>query len=254
MKTNTSYNYSEIINSILSGKIDTLYIISSRTYDDDKDHTGDLKWYNEPYFAGTTLEEAQEAMNDAKTDAEADVEEYQYITLAANKISVSPEDLADYDEECDDAELEIESIVDEHKEGAEDIDLPLGSWDIQDVYFQYESMENGILLYWNWDRYVGYARTFRRLEYCVEKKTTLSCSPTDSAFREECEMLVSPAEVQACHTASELRELMNDRMREMGQWKSYSKDHYEEIDEFLSDCYRYRYNLPKNDLYNNIDE
>lgn len=251
MRTTTYYNFGEIVNKVLAGKVNTIYIIASGTYDDDEEHFGDLKWYNEPYFAGTTLQEAQDTMNAAKDEASEEVEEYQRITLFANKITVSPADFAG--ESCD-AEMAIEKLVDAHKDGAEDVpEAYNGEWDlITDVYHEYESMEDGILVYYRWEPYVGYARKFCCLEYCNENKTTLFCKPTERAFAMECEVLVSPAEVRECGSASELREMMNERLRSMGLWKWGPVSHYNVIDDFLDDCYNndsYLYQLPENDYY-----
>lgn len=260
MKTTTSYNFAEIVKAVLSGNVNTLYVIISRTYDDDKEYNGDLKWFNEPYFAGTALQEAQDAMNAAAAEAAEDVEEYQRITLLANKITVSAADFANLDEDFDDADAEmaIEEIVDAHKEGADDVPEAYGEWDSMDVFPEYESMEDAILVYYSWEPYVGYARKFHRLEYCIEDKTTRSCAPKDKAFSVECEMLVSHAEIQKCNSASELRELMNDRLRSMGKWKHDTGNHYTVIDAFLDDCYNndsyHIYQLPENDCYNENED
>lgn len=260
MKTTTSYNFAEIVNKVLAGKVNTLYVIISRTYDDDKEYFGDLKWHNEPYFAGTALQEAQDAMNAAAAEAAEDVEEYQRITLLANKITVSAADFANLDEDFDDADAEmaIEEIVNAHKEGADDVPEAYGEWDSMDVFPEYESMEDGILVYYSWEPYVGYARKLHRMEYCLENKTTLSCAPTDKAFSVECEMLVSHAEVQGCNSASELRELMNERLRSMGKWKHDTGNHYTVIDAFLDECYNndsyHIYQLPENDCYNENED
>lgn len=250
MRITTYYNFAEIVNAVLASKINTLYIIVSGTYDDDEEHNGDLKWYNEPYFAGTTLQEAQDALAVAKDEASEEVEEYQRITLFANKITVSPADFAG--ESCD-AEMAIEKLVDAHKDGGDDVNEAYGEWDFTDVYPEYESMEGGILVYYSWQPYVGYARKFCGLEYCIEDKTTLHCKPTERAFAVECEMLISPAEVRKCSSASELRELMNERLLKMGWWKWHAVSHYDEIDAFLDDCYNndsyHIYELPENDYY-----
>lgn len=255
MRITTYYNFGEIVNKVLSGKVNTLYVITSQTYDDDEEHNGDLKGNNEPYFAGTTLREAQDTMNAAKVEAAEDVEYYQRITLFANKITVSPADFADFSGKAGDAWTAIEEIIDAHKDGAEDVpEAYSGEWDlITDVYPEYESMEDGILVYYRWEPYVGYARKFCGLEYCIEDKTTISCKPTERAFAVECEMLVSHAEVRECSSASELRKLMNERLKKMGWWKWHTVSHYDEIDAFLDDCYNndsyHIYQLPENDYY-----
>lgn len=255
MRITTYYNFGDIVKEVLAGNVDTLYIIASGTYDDDKENMGDLKWYNEPYFAGTTLQEAQDAMNAAKVEAAEDVEYYQRITLFANKITVSPADFADFSGKAGDAWMAIEEIVDAHKDGAEDVpEAYNGEWDlITDIYPEYESMMDGILVYYRWEPYVGYARKFCGLEYCIEDKTTLHCKPTERAFAVECEMLVSHAEVRECSSASELRKLMSERLRKMGPWKHNIDHNYEAIDRFLDDCYNndsyHIYKMPKNDYY-----
>lgn len=259
MRITTYYNFGEIVKKVLAGKVNTLYIIASGTYDDDEERMGDLKWFNEPYFAGTTLQEAQDTVNAAKAEAAEDVEYYQRITLLANKITVSPADFSDFSGKAGDAWMAIEEIVDAHKDGAEDVpEAYNGEWDlITDIYPEYESMQDGILVYYRWEPYVGYARKFCGLEYCIEDKTTLYCKPKDKAFSMECEMLVSPAEVRECSSASELREMMNERLRSMGLWKWHPVSYYKVIDDFLDDCYNndsYLYQLPENDYYNDNND
>ena len=160
MKTISSFNFSEIINDIKSGKIDSLFIVTSDLYEDDG-YDPEIIEVNETYFAGTTADEARACINAVEADTHPD--EYEMIMLNALQLHVSAEDFADYDEECDDAEDFLGNFVDEHSVEADN--LGNSDWDVRSVRYEYESMQDGIVIYWSWDREIGYARTFKSLEY-----------------------------------------------------------------------------------------
>lgn len=246
MKTINSFNFSEILNGVQNGQVSNLYIISSQTFADDANGETEFKWDNEPYFAGTTIEEATEALQDAANITSAD--KFEYVEMSVRAISVNADTFANVDED-EDAEDIILSFAEENADEAEYMDDSL----TQQVKAEYEKMDGGILVYWSWNRYVGYARTFNRFEVCNDMyMTTLACKPCESTFGENCDLLVTPAEVKACQNASELRDLINDRMAEMKLWNNdYNTD------EFLSEAYEdsdcYGYELPENDIYTEED-
>lgn len=250
MKTISSFNFSEIINDIKSGKIDSLCIVTSELYEDDE-YDPEIIEVNETYFAGTTADEARACINAVEDDTHPD--EYEMIMLNALQLHVSAEDFADYDEECDDAEEFIGNFVDEHSVEADN--LGTSDWNVRSVRYEYESMQDGIVIYWSWDREIGYARTFKSLEYCIENINTLRCKPVDQVFSTQCSLLVSPSEVKDCKKASELRDLIQQRFDDMKLWRNDCK-----VDEFMRDLYADAeiygsiYNLPDNDIYQNEEE
>lgn len=250
MKTISSFNFSEIINDIKSGKIDSLCIVTSERYEDD-DYDLEFIEANEPYFAGTTADEARSCINAVEADTHPD--EYEMINLKALQLHVSAEDFDDYDEECDDAEEFLGNFIDEHSIEADN--LGTSDWNVRSVRYYYNSMQDGIVLYWSWERHVGYARTFKRLEYCMENINTLRCKPVDHAFSTQCTLLVSPSEVKECQNASELRDLIQQRFDDMKLWRNDCK-----AEEFLRNVYADAekfhgiYNLPENDIYQDEEE
>lgn len=246
MKTINSFNFSEILNGVKNGQVSNIYIISSRTFEDDFYGETEFKWDNEPFFAGATIEEATEALNDAASMMGTDI--FEYVELDVRAIAVNAETFANVDEE-DDAEEIIISFAEENADDAEFMDDSL----TKQVKAEYEKMDGGILVYWTWDRYIGYARTFNRYEYCNDMHmTTLYCKPCERTYGENCDLLVTPAEVKECQNASELRDLMNERMAAMKMWRNdYSADEF--LREAYEDSERYGYELPENDLYTEED-
>ena len=246
MKTINSYNFSEILNGVKNGKVSNLYIIYSQTFEDDANGETQLKWNNEPYFAGATIEEATEALDDAASITSAD--QFEYVELSVRAIFVNDDTFAEMDED-EDAEDIILDFADENADDAEYMDDDL----TRRIEAEYENLDGAILVYWSWHQYIGYARTFRYFEVCNNPyMTSLSCKPSERTFRENCDVLVSPAEVKECKNASELRDLMSERMSEMKLWRNdYS------VDEFLKNAYEnsrdFGYELPENDLFNEED-
>lgn len=242
MKTINTFNFSEIMNGVKNGQVSNLYIITSRTFEDDANGETELKWDNEPYFAGSTIEDATEALQDAASITSAD--EFEYVELDVRAIAVNADTFATMDED-EDAEDILLAYAEENADDAEFLDDSL----TKQIKAEYERMDGGILVYWAWERYIGYARTFNRFEVCNDRyMTTLSCKPCERAYGENCDLLVTPAEVKACQNASELRDLINQRMVEMKLWNNgYNEDTF--LREAYEDSERYGYELPENDLY-----
>ena len=246
MKTINPYNFSEILNGIRNGQVSKLYIISSQTFSDDINCETEFKWDNEPYFAGSTIEEATEDLEDVTAITSAD--EFEYIELSVRTILVNVNTFADVDDD-DNTEDIILCFAGENASNAECEDYDL----MRRVWFEYDNIDGAILVYWSWNTYIGYSRKFIRFELCNNPYvTTLYCKPSKRVFQENCDVLVNPSEVKACKNASELLNLMNERMAAMKLWRNdYNAS------EFLQYAYknskRYGYELPENDLYNEED-
>lgn len=243
MKAINSYNYSEILNGVKNGQVPNLYIIYSQTFADDANGETELKWDNEPYFAGATIEEATKVLEDVSSITSAG--EFECVELSVRAISVNANTF-DYMEEDDDVEYVIIDFANEHYEDAKCVDDSL----TKVIKSEYESLKGAILVYWSWHTYVGYARTFYSFEVCNDPWITrLYCMPSDTVSSENIDVLVSPSEVKACKSASELRDLMEERMAAMKLWRNDYN-----VMEFLQESYdessEYGYELPENDLFN----
>ena len=245
MKTNSSFNFTEIINDIKSGKIESLYIVTYERYEDDE-YEPELIETEEIYYAGITVDEARACINAVEADTHP--AEYESVTLAALELSVSAEDFEDFDEECDNAMEFFGNYVDEHF--VEGSNVGTSDWNVREVNYDYKPLQNGILIYWEWCQHVGYARKLKRLEYCLDNANALRCKPIDKVSAVQCSLLVSPSEVHECKAASELRDLIQKRYDGMKLWNNDCN-----VDEFLRNMYKdadicqWAYKLPENDIY-----
>lgn len=242
MKAAASFDYSEILKGIKSGNIDTLCIVTSELYEDDKEcpeHTGRV----ELYFAGTTGDECRNAINKLADECQPEI--YTMVELFASQIHVMPEDFEDSDEDF--AEDEIMNYIAEHYEYSDNIGTD--DWNHRTVRYKYESMKDGIIIYWSWETYIGYARKFKKIEYLTDYFNTFMCKPVDKVFHTQCSLLVSPAEMKELKSASELRDLIISNLNSMGKWRNNC-----DVDDFLKGIYEdnlfcHSYQLPYNDYY-----
>lgn len=245
MKTNSSFNFTEIINDIQSGKIESLYIVTSERYEADE-YEPEFIETEEIYFAGTTVDEARACINAVEADTHQ--AEYESVTLAALQLSVSAEDFEDFDEECDNAREFFGNYVDDHF--VEGSNVGTSDWNVREVNYDYKPLQDGILIYWEWCQHVGYARKFKHLEYCLDNTNSIRCKPVDKVSVVQCSLLVFPSEVQECETASELRALIQERFDGMKLWRNDCN-----VNEFLRNLYcdadicQGAYKLPENDIY-----
>lgn len=245
MKTISTFDFSQIINRINSNELDSIYVVTSERYKDDGEESSPIEDSGEIYFAGSSIDEARTCI--AKVEAAKTPDEYEMIRLDAYECPVSPEDFMSFDPSTGTAEEFISNYIDEHFDEAES--LATYDWAIRIIRPDYEPIEDGILVYWSWVQHVGYAREFKKLEYCLDRDP-LICKPTDKVYVPQCSLLVSPSEVQSCKSASELRDLIEKRLDQMGRWRnSY------DVDWFLKDEYYFKEvvgkirHLPENDLY-----
>ena len=219
------YDFDTIYDNVKEGKTDTLMVVTSQINADDE--YGELITGNEPVFAGTTVNECRDTINWLVEHAEA--EEYTIISFFAGQIHITPEDLP---EECDDKQEFILDYICSHLDEVDNVGT--SDWSNQCVEYKYESMQDGILLYWSWQKYIGYARKAIELEYCLLNHTTKNCKPVDKVFSIQCTYLLTSDAIMSCSDKEELIMLIRQKIDDMGKWQN-SLD----VEEFVNDLYEW---------------
>jgi hypothetical protein len=93
-----------------------------------------------------------------------------------------------------------------------------------------ESIEGSILVYWNWEKYVGYARNLESIDYAPYQMTEKDLHPgnEDSRFKTNVSVLVDADELLDL-TDCEKIELIQEKL-ESGTWKwNYFRNNPESI-------------------------
>lgn len=218
MNTTRHFNFENIIAQIKDAQVEKLYAVevTGRPVDDDT-----VSEFDRLYFAGTTLEEAREVMDEVektiKPEFGTDIE----INLLVCDTNTLP--LDDYDPDCDDAEQAIEEAV------RGDWDFACvnegNAWCSRTVEYPYEKLEGSIIVYWRWETYVGYAMKFQELELMTDSdKTERICVEKDSTSAQQVSVLLRPADIKACASREELAEKIAHELATFkgGKWRNLS--------------------------------
>lgn len=80
-----------------------------------------------------------------------------------------------------------------------------------------KSLEGALLVFWSWERYIGYARKLIELRYGSNDDTEKMLTKEDKVFVTQCDVLLTAEEVNAL-TADELEQVVNEKLSE-GSWK-----------------------------------
>ena len=219
------YDFDTIYDGIKQGKIDTLMVVTTQVNEDDE-------WTDliscAHAFAGTTIEECKRTMNWLVKNTEA--AEYTQVSYFAQQLHVEPNSLREA-EECDDKGEIIMDYIYSHLDELDNVGT--SDWNNQVVEYKYESMEDGILLYWSWQKYIGYARKAINLEYCIMPETTRLCKPVDKVFATQCTFLLSSDDIMSCSDKEELIMLLQQKIDDMGKWQNNIN-----VEDFIEDLYK----------------
>lgn len=201
----------------------TVYYINIYTYEDGDNASPnyrDMETLDDFYYE---YSEACESVDKVASEQEADFG--QYIDVVLMKAEIGPDDLDGIDwqdiEDLDDAtfgDSELRDLIDDN--GCED------STDYEQVVkYDYRSVEGDLLVFWNWERYVGYARNIEDIRRGYHGETTELCIPIDHTFRTQCSILATKDELEGL-SAEELKDLVEDRLYDhcdceytQGDWK-----------------------------------
>jgi len=79
-----------------------------------------------------------------------------------------------------------------------------------------KSLEGSVLVFWSWERYIGYARKFIELRRATSSDTVAMLTKQDKVFATQCDVLLTADEVS--EAGDDLHEVMLDKLQD-GSWK-----------------------------------
>lgn len=79
-----------------------------------------------------------------------------------------------------------------------------------------KSLEGAVLVFWSWERYIGYARKFIEIRRGYSDDTEALLTKQDKVFATQCDVVLSAAEVE--QAGDNLNEAILDRLTD-GTWK-----------------------------------
>ena len=81
-----------------------------------------------------------------------------------------------------------------------------------------KSLEGSILVFWSWEKYVGYARKCIDIRRAEESDTAAMLTKRDKNFATQCDVLLTAEEVEATTDIQDLRETVTQAL-ENSKWK-----------------------------------
>lgn len=116
----------------------------------------------------------------------------------------------------------------------EDADLEAGDYDdaiacadftdkCECISYEYKSVEDALLVCWQWDRYIGYARELREIRYGYYGETEEMCVETEKVFRPQWSVLATAEELEGL-TNQQKRDLAEKKLNE-SHWKWNMRSH-----------------------------
>lgn len=121
-------------------------------------------------------------------------------------------------------------IIDEYNSSYEIVDC---------ANYEYKDIEGSLLVVWNWERHVGYARNIDEIRMAHYKETEEALLKQDHIFRPQADILATAEELEGL-TKEEERELIRERLMDNGwRWtdqairyiRHYLNDNYSEDEE-----------------------
>ena len=197
-----------------------VYYIAVFTYEDGKHASPDYRdkeTREEVYFGH---DEACEAVDKVASEQVPDFGERIEVTLMKAEVKPGDIDWNDIEEwaDYDFGDSELHDMIDERCYEEPDDYVKVVSYD-------YRSVEDDLLVFWHWDRYVGYARDIEDIRRGYHGETTELCIPIDHTFRTQCSILATKDELEGL-SAEELKDLVEDRLHDhcgceytQGDWK-----------------------------------
>ena len=157
-------------------------------------------------------EDAVKAMEDVAKSTEPEFGVRTEICL--DKAEISPDDLDDVDfDELEEfggmvfGDSDLLEIFNEHRDYE----------DSRDVEYQYRSVDGALLVFWSWNRYIGYARDLQEIREGMYGEDESICIKQDKTFVTQCDVLIEKQELEGL-SREDRRSLIEQRLGE-SQWK-----------------------------------
>ena len=224
----------EIITTIKNQGQATVWYIQQSNWDETaRDTSSNPNWTKRISDFFLDREEAYKKMEEECQSCKSEAGEYNEFWLCYCEVTQEDiEEWADYkgweDYEAEDfSDSDLEEIIEET--GRDEYDYCLES------SYDYQDIQGDLLVIWNWERYIGYARNINEIRKGFFGETEKVCCKEDKVFRPQADILVKKSELEGL-TASEEKELIEERL--FGQdwiWtrqaEAYIKNYLNELDE-----------------------
>lgn len=79
-----------------------------------------------------------------------------------------------------------------------------------------KSLEGAVLVFWSWERYIGYARKFIEIRRATSSDTEAMLTKQDKVFATQCDVVLTAEQVE--EAGDDLHETIMDRLTD-GTWK-----------------------------------
>lgn len=184
-----------------TGTPDSAFIIIKEVFKDfedseDKDELLSIECLPEIY---TSVDEMKEECKKIADSLEPN--RFEYIELRMTVSDINPEALEDADLDSIDYKW-IDVLVD------------FGS---EYVYYDYPSVEGAVLVFWSYQRYVGYCSKCGEIRFGESGETEKLCMPIDEVLRTQCSVLCDAEEVKGLKK-EELRKVIYKHLEEK-KWR-----------------------------------
>ena len=213
------------------GKALMVYHLSITRWEDKTDNGNPLSEEDKDGFY-FDIDTAKQAMKDL---AEATEPEFGVRTeIILDKASISPDDLDDVDWD------EVEELGDMAYDDSDLMELFISNRDFEDsidVTYKYKSVDGALLVFWSWNRYIGYARDLQEIREGLYSEDESMCIKVDKVFHTQCDVLIEKQELEGL-SQQDRRLLIEQRLGE-SNWKwtmkaqaairRYIRDNFEKV-------------------------
>jgi len=131
-----------------------------------------------------------------------------------DKATISPDDLDDVDWD------EVEELGDMAFDDSDLLDIFNDRRDYEesiDVTYQYKNLDGALLVFWSWNRYIGYARDLQEIREGMYGEDESICIKQDKTFVTQCDVLIEKQELEGL-SKQDRRTLIEQRLGE-SHWK-----------------------------------
>ena len=206
----------EIFEKIMeTGEPETVYFILKHTFDENSDDSKHTEIFLKVYVDYDEVSKAFE-----RKLAKGMTPNFgEYIELCIIECQVEQDDIKDLTPEIVNAEwLYINSYIEYLRS--------------EEIHYDYKSVEGAVLVFWTWNRFVGYSRKCSEIRFGYSGETESICIPKDSVIETQCSVLCEKDEVDGL-SKEELRKVIYKHL-EKKEWK-WNNSPYRYADEFLDE-------------------
>lgn len=206
----------EVFKKILeTGEPETVYFILEYTFKEDSYSPNQTELYPKIYVDYDEVSKAFE-----RKLAKGMTPNFgEYIELCIIECQVDQDDIKDLTTEKVDAQwLYINSYIDYIRS--------------EEIHYDYKSVEGAVLVFWTWNRFVGYSRECSEIQFGYSGETERICIPKDSVIETQCSVLCDADEVYGLSKV-ELRKIIYKHL-EGKEWK-WNNSPYHYADELLDE-------------------